>query len=235
MPLLTSPDTTGPALVEQPAVLSFLHRRRRPAPQVELIPIPEEDVCFINRNWEQLLVTLRGFTVVPVPVWTNTPTRPNQLTSWGQGSITACSGFSMAEILDKAGQRLIPLEMQDGCGPGAFDFLFVPNICGVEMPPPPPEPPVEPPEPPVEPPEPPVVPACVSPADCPTGMVCIGGECVPAPAPPEPVPVGCPDWFPILLATGGWLTLALLGAQKEGIKSGARPGPAATFRLRPGV
>ena len=90
-----------------------------------------EQVCTINRHWEQLLVIFRGFTTITVPVWTNTPTRPNQLTIWRQRDLVDCSGFSMQQILAHAAERRILVEMADGCGPAAFGLMFVPNICKV--------------------------------------------------------------------------------------------------------
>lgn len=98
-----------------------------------------EQVCVINNQWEQLLFRFKGNPTIEVPVWTDTPTRPSQLTLWGQGTIVSCFGLSLEELLAQAGQRLIVVETADGCRPDGFGFMFVPNVCEV-LPTPTPEP-----------------------------------------------------------------------------------------------
>ena len=218
MPLLPDLETVAPLLPEMPVVLgdtALLHRRRPPptiVPQIVVVPLSEQQVCQIEFSWGELL---GGNPLVQVPVWSNTPSLPSQLVFELQAVFVACSTISIAEVVNQSLRRLLPTRTTAECGRAAFSFVRVPDICGGG--------PVEPPPPPSPPP-----PACVNDAECPAGMVCEGGVCVAGPVPPpgngEPPPaVGCPDWVPIVLGTGGFLTLALLGAQREGL------------RLRPGV
>ena len=214
MPLL-------PAIAEEPAVLGFLPEqpvvlgdqallhRRRPIPtttirpQILVIPIEPQQVCPIEFTWSELLA---GDPLVRIPVWSNTPTLPSQLVFQDRAAFVACSTISIQEVVNQSLRRLLPTHTTDECGREAYAFVRVPDICGGII--------IEPPPPPVPPP-----PICFVDAECPTGMVCVGGVCVAAPVPPgdgAPPPSGCPDWIPMVLGAGGLLTLALLGGQKEG-------------------
>lgn len=203
MPLLPDLEALGDK--------ALLHRRRpiptvfsrtpTAAPQILVIPLSAQEVCQIEFTWSELAA---GDPLVRIPVWSNTPTQPSQLVFQVRSAFVGCSTISIQEVVNQSFRRLLPTHTTDECGREAYAFVRVPDICGGG--------PVEPPEPPEPPP-----PACLNDMECPAGMVCVAGECVPGPGNGGPPPPGgCPDWVPIVLATGGFLGLSLIGSQQTG-------------------